>query len=153
MQNDPAHALQRPTLAIIRELFLGKIVTESRSPAGNFLGFTLENIERGMATISLPVKKELTNPFGNIHGGAVALIMDEVIGWTVLSLESDTYYTSLNLNVDFLYAAALSEKVFATATVVRHGKKIVHVDCVVKNESGTLIAKATSNLIATGMKP
>src|SRR6187402_56562 len=89
-------------LSFIKEHFQGKLVTESRSPAGNWLEFTLERIEKGSVTISLEIRKEMTNPYGNIHGGIMALIMDEVIGWAVVSLDMGTGYTSLNLNVDFL---------------------------------------------------
>ena len=115
--------------------------------------FTLEKIEKGRAEISLTVKKDMTNPYGNIHGGMMALVMDEVIGWAVLSLDTDNHYTSLNLNVDFLYAIHGGEKLRAVAEVVRAGKKIIHVDCRVYDMQERLLGKASSNLIATGMKP
>ncbi len=140
-------------LQFIKSNFLGKVVTESRSPAGNWLGFTLEAIERGVATISLRIRPEMCNPYGNIHGGMMALVMDEVIGWSVVSLDTSLNYTSLNLNVDFLYALHGGEQLFATAEVLREGKKIIHVTCTVRNANGALLGKASSNLIVTGMKP
>ncbi len=145
-----------PTGAIlpyIKEQYEGKKVTDSRSPAGNWLEFTLEHIEKGTTTISLEVKKEMTNPYGNIHGGMMALVMDEVIGWSVVSLDTDNFYTSLNLNVDFLYAIKMGDRLKATSKVVRAGKKIIHVECTVTTMDGTLLGKATSNLIVTGMRP
>jgi len=137
----------------IKERFLGKVVTESRSPAGNWLEFTLEKIERGLAEISLEVRQEMCNPYGNIHGGMMSLVMDEVIGWSVVSLDTNQNYTSLNLNVDFLYAIRKGERLRAVASVVREGKKIIHVECRVWNLKGDLLGKATSNLIVTGMQP
>lgn len=136
----------------IRAKYLGKEVTDARSPAGNWLGFRLESIEQGAATISVPVKREMTNPYGHIHGGMMSLVIDEVIGWAVISLESESHYTSLNLNVDFLYAIKEGDRLFAQARIVRAGKKIVHAECEVKSEAGTLLAKAASNLVVTGMK-
>jgi uncharacterized protein (TIGR00369 family) len=82
----------------------------------------------------------------------MSLVIDEVIGWAVVSLESEHHYTSLNLNVDFLYAIKEGDRLVATAKIVRAGKKIVHAECEVKNEDGTLLAKAASNLVVTGMK-
>lgn len=140
-------------LDYIREHFLGKMVTESRSPAGNWLGFTLKSIEKGMAEISLPVRPEMVNPYGNLHGGMMALIMDEVIGWAVVSLETENHYTSLNLNVDFLYGIRQGELLTARAKVIREGKKIIHVECHVFGANETLLGKASSNLIVTSMKP
>ena len=140
-------------LKFIKENFEGKLVEESRSPAGNWLQFTLEKIEKGSATISLEVKHEMTNPYGNIHGGMMALVMDEVIGWAVVSLDMNANYTSLNLNVDFLYAIKQGDRLKATANVVRAGKKIIHVECRIESMECTLLGKASSNLIVTSMKP
>jgi uncharacterized protein (TIGR00369 family) len=140
-------------LEYIKQHFEGKLVTESRSPAGNWLEFTLEKIEKGSAEITLSIKKEMTNPYGNIHGGMMALVMDEVIGWAVISLDTDNHYTSLNLNVDFLYAIKEGDRMRAKSQVIRAGKKIIHVDCSVYNMEGVLLGKASSNLIATSMKP
>lgn len=140
-------------LKFIKENFEGKLVTESRSAAGNWLQFTLEHIEKGSATISLEIRHEMTNPYGNIHGGMMALVMDEVIGWAVVSLDMGIGYTSLNLNVDFLYAVKQGERMRASSKVIRAGKKIIHVECTVEDKKGTLLGKASSNLIVTSMKP
>ncbi len=93
----------------------------------------------------------MTNPYGNIHGGMMSTFIDETIGWAVVSLEAEHHYTTLNLNIDFLYAAKEGEQMIATAEVIRQGKKIVHVECKVRSKEGTLLAKATSNLINTSM--
>ena len=139
-------------LAYIRSRFLGRQVTDSRSPAGNWLQFTLEDIERGRAAIALTVRPEMCNPYGNIHG-MMSLVMDEVIGWAVVSLDTDNNYTSLNLNVDFLYAIRQGERLLARSEVIREGKKIIHVVCSVYDMQERLLGKASSNLIVTGMQP
>ncbi len=144
---------QGAVLQYIKDHYLGKLVTGSRSPAGNWMVFTLEAIDKGIATISLEVKHDMTNPYGNIHGGMMALVMDEVIGWAVVSLDTNNHYTSLNLNVDFLYAIKQGDRLQATAEVIRAGKKIIHVECRVYDMAKRLLGKATSNLIVTGMKP
>lgn len=140
-------------LQFIKDNYEGKMVTDSRSPAGNWLQFTLEHIDKGTATITLEVRDEMTNPYGNIHGGMMALVMDEVIGWGVVSLDTYNHYTSLNLNVDFLYAIKKGDRLKATSKVVRAGKKIINVECHVYDMQGTLLGKSSSNLIVTGMRP
>lgn len=139
------------TLELLKQ-FEGKVINESRSPAGNWLELKLESIQRGQAAISIIVRKEMCNPYGHIHGGMMSLLIDEAIGWAIVSLESEQHYTSLNLNVDFLYAAPEGEHITAVANVVRQGKKIIHCEVHVYNSEKTLLAKATSNLIFTGMK-
>ncbi|MCC6187242.1 MAG: PaaI family thioesterase, partial [Chitinophagaceae bacterium] len=110
---------------------LGKQMTISPSEAGNWLAFTLDHIERGTASISLTIRAEMTNPYKHIHGGMMALVIDESIGWAVLSLETTVNYTTLNLNVDFLYAIKVGERLQAKSTVIREGKKIINVECLV----------------------
>lgn len=143
----PGHLLD-----YLKTTFLNKVVTASRSAAGNWLQFTLEKIEKGAATISLPIRPEMANPFGMIHGGMMALAIDEAIGWAVVSLESPTFYTSVNLQVDFLYAIKVGERMLVSAAVVRHGKKMMYVKSEVHHENGTLLATATSHLVVTSMQ-
>jgi uncharacterized protein (TIGR00369 family) len=128
-----------------------KLITDSRSPTGNWLGVTLEHAERGAVRMSVEIKHEMTNPYGNIHGGMMSAFIDESIGWAVVSLDLDHHYTSLNLNVDFLYAASEGQRMRSEARVVRHGKKIIHAECLVYDLEDRLLAKASSNLVVTSM--
>jgi acyl-coenzyme A thioesterase 13 len=139
-------------LAQIQERYVGKKVTDGKSSAGNWLEFTLDKAVKGEVSISLVVKKEMTNPYGHIHGGMMSLVIDEAIGWAVVSLDAAVHYTSLNLNVDFLYGIREGETLIATAKIIREGKKIVHAECLVQDTTGRLLAKASSNLVVTGMK-
>lgn len=136
----------------IRERYEGKLITDSRSAAGNWLQFTLEKIEEGKAVLSLEVRPEMTNPYGMIHGGMMALVMDEAIGWAIVSLDADVHYTSVNLTIDFLYAIREGERLRAKSSVVRQGKKIIHAEVFVYDMEGRILGKASSNLVVTGMK-
>lgn len=139
-------------LDFIKEKYLGKRVDDSRSPAGNWLGFTLEAIEKGSATLTMEVRPEMTNAYGHIHGGMMSLVIDEAIGWGVVSLDTELHYTSLTLNVDFLYAIKAGERLRAESKVLRVGKKIINVECHVYDMGGNILARANSNLIVTGME-
>lgn len=136
----------------IKDTYEGKQVIGSRSEAGNWLGITLDHIDTGHAVISTVVKKEMTNPYGNIHGGMMSLVIDEAIGWAVVSLDVEQHYTSLTLNVDFLYAIKEGERLRAESRVLRVGKKIISVECHVYDMQGKILARANSNLIITHME-
>jgi len=136
----------------IKDTFEGREVRDSRSPAGNWLGMRLERIDRGEAVLDIPVRHEMTNPYGNIHGGMMSLVIDEAIGWAVVSLDTEQHYTSLTLNVDFLYAIKEGRRLRAEAKVMRTGKKIINVECHVYDQDGKILARGSSNLIATGME-
>jgi acyl-coenzyme A thioesterase 13 len=130
---------------------VGTEIEDSRSPAGNWLKPRLESVERGKVAMSVLIRREMCNPFGNIHGGMMSLVIDEAIGWALVSLEAVSHYTSVSLNLDFLFAAAEGERITAVAEIIRQGKKIVNAEVHVYNEKDILLSKATSNLVATGM--
>jgi len=142
---------QGSVLQWIKETYEGKEVTDSRSPAGNWLSFTLEHIEKGSATLNIMVRHEMTNPYGNIHGGMMALVIDETMGWAVASLDTSTHYTSMSLNIDFLYAIKGGDRLRSVAKVIRAGKRIYNVECSVYDMQDKLLAKGSSNLIVTSM--
>lgn len=136
------------SLALLQQQ-IGKKDLKTPSKAGNWLGFILKGIEKGEAQLQLTIRPEMCNPYGMIHGGMMSLLIDESIGWAVLSLESSLNYTSLSLTVDFLYGAKEGEEIVAHAKIIRQGKKILNVEVLVYNSNNDLLAKATSNLIFT----
>ena len=121
-------------------------------PTGNWLGFTLLGIAQGQAQLSLPIRMEMTNPYHGIHGGMMGVLCDEAIGWAVVSLGLESVFTTVNLNLDYLYAAFAGETIVAEGRVVREGKKLIHAEALVYNAKQQLLAKSTSNLVVTGMK-
>lgn len=137
-------------LARIKEHFEGRLVTDARSVAGNWLGFTLEKAERGHVEFSLPVRREMTNPFGGLHGGMMGVIVDECMGWAVVTLDLPVRYTTTGLHLDFLRAAKEGETVRAVADIIRHGKRTIYAECSVYDKDGQLVARANSTLIAVG---
>ncbi len=141
-----------PTLELLKNRFEGKLVTGALSPTGNWLGFTLLQIERGKVQLSMPIRMEMTNPYHGIHGGMMGVLCDEAIGWAVVSLGLENTFTTVNLNLDYLYAAFAGETIMAYGSVVREGKKLIHAEAQVYNAEGKMLAKSTSNLVVTGMK-
>ena len=131
---------------------IGAEMTQSPSPVARWLLGTLREVEQGKLAVNYVVREDMLNPMGTLHGGVVAMMMDDVTGTLVYSLGREYGYTSVNLNCDFLNPARSGEVVRATAQVVRAGKNIVHCECVVTNEEGVIVAKSTSNLIQTGVR-
>lgn len=139
----------------ILELFksaIGKENFPTPSPVGNWLQGMLLEAEEGKLTFQFTIRKEMTNPVGILHGGMSALIMDDIIGATVHTLNRDTFYTSVNLSVDFLNSVPAGAKITATAEIVRSGKTIINAQCHIYNEKGEIIAKGMSNLVRTFQK-
>jgi acyl-coenzyme A thioesterase 13 len=129
---------------------IGKPAAEvSPSPLGRWLNGTLLEVDEGSLTMEFLVRKEMCNPGGILHGGIATSMMDDIIGITVFSLGNQIFYSSVNMSVDFLYSAKPDEKLIVKSNIVRIGKKIAHAEGEIRNEAGQIIAKCTTNLVAT----
>lgn len=135
-------------LAFFQSL-IGKSMGNGPSPLAKWLNGTLLAAEKGSLTAEYTVREEMCNPAHILHGGIAAAIMDDLMGATVFSLGVPTFFSSVNLNVDYLYSAPLGAKVIAKTEVIRAGKKVIHIECQIFDEQQNIIAKATSNLVAT----
>jgi acyl-coenzyme A thioesterase 13 len=132
--------------------YIGANMTESISPVGRWLNGKLIDIGEGYMQAEFVVREDMTNPMGVLHGGIASTILDDVVGTMVYALGRHYVYTSVNLNCDFLHAARLNDVITANAKVIRAGKNIIHVEGVITNAEGKIIAKCTSNLIQTSLK-
>lgn len=128
---------------------IGQKVKDSPSPVSKWLRGTLVSVEEGKLRVEFKIRKEMTNPMGILHGGAATLIMDDMIGATVYTLNRDHFFTSTNISVDFLNPAKKGERIIAVAEIIRAGKTIINAECRLFSEQGLLIAKSMSNLVRT----
>lgn len=140
-----------PRLLFFRSL-IGQTMQQSPSPLGRWLNGTVRAAEADSLTVDYVVREDMTNPMKVLHGGSAAAIIDDLIGTTVYLLGREYLYTSVNLNVDFLHSARQNEVITARTQVVRAGKNIIHVECVLTATDGKIIAKAASNLAKTSIQ-
>ena len=125
---------------------IGKKDSGSPSPFTHWLGCILKEVDPGKVTAELTVRKDMTNPVGKLHGGISSAILDDIIGATVFTLDSNNFYATINLNVDFLSSANLGDTITVTAEIIRQGRNIFNADAYLKSANGKIIAHATSNL-------
>jgi len=128
---------------------IGKVTEDGPSAVGNWLAGTVREVKEGEVTVRFTVRAEMTNPVGTIHGGMVSLMCDEVIGMACFSLYNEYHFTSINLVVDFLSAAREGDVLDVCAKVIRKGRTIINLECIVTNEAGKLIGKAQQNMVRT----
>ena len=132
--------------------FIGKPLSGVPSEFTLWLNGTLRQAEIGMLEMDFLVRKDMTNPMGIMHGGVMAAIMDEMMGFTVFCMQNEYFYSSVNLSVDFLESGKVGDTVTARAQLIRKGSRFVNMECTLKNQKGVLIAKASSNLATVPVK-
>ncbi len=130
----------------------GQYFTDTLSKAGRWLHYKILRVEEGYLEASIHVREEFTNPSENLHGGMIAMIADELLGLSFYTLGKDTFYTTVNLHVDYLYAVPSGSLLTIKSRVVRSGKRMANVECHMYDPQDNLIAHATTNLLNTGNK-
>ena len=138
---------ENPKLAWLKA-HIGESTKKSPSPFAHWLDGVLEAVEFGELSIRYTVRPDMTNPHGLLHGGVISGILDDVIGTCVASLGKEQPFVSINLSVDFVQGARVSDEVIASAKVIRNGRTVVYLEGALFSKQGKLLAKATSNLVA-----
>lgn len=128
---------------------IGQALGERLPGFGGWLNASIAAInEVGDLQLDFTVRPEMLNPMGALHGGAIAAIVDEVLGFQLfLKAAEDTAYVSMTMNIDFLRAAQEGEVIRAVPEVVRIGKRTANVRCTLYNKANQAIAQGVSNFI------
>lgn len=116
-----------------------------RIPYPSLLGFELVDMKYGEATLKVAMRDELRQPYGVLHGGATASLIDTAMAFACISCQTpDERSTTVDLTVHYLRPHTDGE-VVCTAKVVKNGKRILTVQAEAVNEEGKLIATAISS--------
>ena len=140
-------------MARINPEYVARIQTTFRaSPYPAHMSMTLDALDRGSCTIALEIKPEHFQPFGVVHGGVLATLIDTATFWAAfLSLERpDDGMASVDLKLNYL-APVFGGKLVATGRQLHRGKRLSYTEAHVLNigERGEqLVAHGTSTLMA-----
>ncbi len=132
---------------------IGREVSDSPSPFMSWLKPVMVSVEEGSLVFEYTVRKEMTNPFGTLHGGVTAAMIDDAIGATLISYGEPFFHVSINLVVDYFASAREGDVIIAQTAVLKKGNQIVNAECEVWNKDRTkLLAKGYTNLFKTPVK-
>jgi uncharacterized protein (TIGR00369 family) len=106
------------------------------------LGFTIERADEGEAVLRMDVPETLRSPFGTVHGGVIATLLDTGLAVAIARrLEPEDRIATHNLNVT--YVAFTRDRVLrCRARVVSLRRTVAVAEGEVAAADGTLVAKA-----------
>jgi uncharacterized protein (TIGR00369 family) len=114
------------------------------APFPKLVGLELVEFEYGEASIKLAMRDELRQPYGLLHGGATATLIDTATAFAVISTQAaGEQSTTVDLTIHYLRPHTSGE-IVCTAKIVRAGRRITTVSAEVANAEGKLIATALS---------
>lgn len=140
-----------PILTFVRN-YIGQPLQGVPSEFTLWLGGILREAEEGHLVMDFEVRKDMTNPIGTLHGGVMAAIMDEMMGFMVFCMNNEYLYNSINLTVDFLENGKVGDTIRASTNVIRKGNRIINAECTLHNQHGLLLARSSSNLASIPIK-
>ncbi|AOY58358.1 MULTISPECIES: PaaI family thioesterase [Desulfococcus] len=135
--------MPKPNPEYIEEL----IHVVKTSPFPNHMAMWLSAIEIDSATIMLDTGSCHLQPFGIVHGGVLATLIDTATFWAVfMRLPEDAGLVNIDLKLNYL-EPVLKGRLTAQGRTIRFGKSISYAEARVLDADGRLVAHGTSTLM------
>lgn len=110
------------------------------NPFAAQLGIEIMEIREGYVHARVKKKKELENVYGDLHGGCLYTVADNMAG--IASSTYGYYVTTVSGTIQYLHAARNTEFIFCEAEVIKHGKTIDAVHVKITDDNGLLLNTA-----------
>jgi len=121
--------------------------TVNQSPYFSLLGMEIKDLQWGTARLEIQLAEKHLHPFGFVHGGAIASVMDAAAFWAVFpQVENGMGLTTVEFKVNFL-APAQKGKLVAKGRCIRLGKTLALGDAEIRNNEGGLVAHGTATMM------
>jgi uncharacterized protein (TIGR00369 family) len=118
------------------------------------LGFVVEDVRHGYCRMRLPLRPDLLQANGIMHGGALASLLDSVLVPAIgVTLPPNSWYSTIDLHVQYIDSLA-DEDAVAEGWVVRQGKRTVFGESEARaSTTDRLLAKAISTFTVRPATP
>ncbi|THB79018.1 MAG: PaaI family thioesterase [Desulfobacteraceae bacterium] len=122
------------------------------SPFPDHMSMEILDIQTDKADIVLSLGQCHLQPFGIVHGGVIATLIDTATFWAAfLRLPQDTGLVNVDLKLNYLSSVS-SGRLLAKGVCIRPGKSISYAEARVFDDNETLVAHGTSTLMALNGK-
>lgn len=117
-------------------------------PYFDLLSMKLLDVGIGYSTLEIELAQKHLQPFGVVHGGVFASIIDAAAFWSVYFGVEDPEagITTVDLKLNYL-APAVSGKLIASGRQIKVGRTLGYAEANVADQQGKVLAHGTSTLI------
>ena len=120
-------------------------MNKMKAPFMELLGVEVVNSADGYAKLSMPYRKEFTNPYGRLHGGAIMTLADSAVALAVNSKHEHPFYTT---KFEIKFKSSIEEGImFAEAKLVDQKKNFVFGEVEIKSDKGELLAEVSATFV------
>ncbi|KAK2163929.1 hypothetical protein LSH36_72g07046 [Paralvinella palmiformis] len=97
----------------------------------------------GSCTCQLKISEKHTNLNGDLHGGAIALLIDNVSTLALYSNENGVRGVSVNMHISYMRSAKTGDEIIIDSKIEKSGKKLAFLTAEIRH-------KNSNKIIATG---
>lgn len=133
--------------------FLRWLIDEKQGvPIGVTLGFSLVEVDDGVAVFQAEAGPWAYNPLGSVHGGWYSAVLDAPLGCALqTTLPAGVGYTTLEFKVNVVRAVRTDTGVLrAVGRLVHRGSRTAVTEARMEDREGRLYAYATSTCLILG---
>lgn len=127
---------------------LGEMKTNKYPFLGNFLNIREEaQPDPGTFVCSMPIAREILNPYKIVYGGATATLADMAMAWMLERLvpPGDRFVT-IDMQINY-HNPGTGKQLIAKAQVVKQAKLIWQMSSTIHNDKGDLVATSTGTFL------
>ena len=119
----------------------------NRSPYFSLLCMEIKDLQWGTALLEVQLEEKHLQPFGFVHGGVMASVVDAAAFWAVFpQVENGMGLTTVEIKANFL-APAQKGKLVAKGRCIRLGKTLALGETEIRNTEGGLVAHGTATMM------
>ena len=124
---------------------ISKVV--NNSPYFSLLSMKIKDLEWGTSLLEVQLEEKHLQPFGYVHGGAIASVMDAATFWAVFPKVKDGMgLTTVEIKVNFL-APIQKGKLVAKGRCIKIGKTLALGDATIYDARGNLLGHGTATMM------
>ena len=123
------------------------IIKESKAPFDKHLNIAIVETEDGFG-VKMPFSREITNPHGSIHGGAIVSLADTAMVLVVITkYPNSTFYTT---KLEIKFKSSIDKgHIFAKAQLVDKKRNFIFGKVIIKDNNDKIIAQALATFYLT----
>jgi uncharacterized protein (TIGR00369 family) len=119
----------------------------NRSPYFSLLSMEIKELEWGTCILEVELEEKHLQPFGNVHGGLIASVIDASAFWAVFPQVKDGMgLTTVEMKVNYL-APAQKGKLVAKGRCIKIGKTLALGEAYINSAEGNLLAHGTATMM------
>jgi len=119
----------------------------NRCPYFSLLSMEIKDLQWGISLLEVQLEEKHLQPFGMVHGGVIASVVDAAAFWAVFpQVEKGKGLTTVETKINYL-APAQKGKLLAQGRCIKMGRSLALGEAQVKDAKGILVAHGTATMM------